>query len=323
MKRARQAPRRNLRGHALLRPRARSGPGARRHPGARHRRGSRHAAAGGRAALRPPIGHRRHPEPPRSPVSQGRRPRAGASYEVPFRLPAIPGTETLDVPPERRAATTGKVGGSPSDRGHRGCPRFLRRRHPRIRIGPSPAWLRTRLEAVGVRSINNVVDATNYVMLELNQPMHAYDVARLRGPALIVPVGPRPARRLVTLDGVERTLDAEMTVIADGGGRDRRRRGDGRRRHRGERRRPATCSSSAPTWDPRRYPPHPSRARPEHRGQLSVRARHRPLGRRRSVAPLHRDHRCRDRRRPACRRAARSLARAVAIRRVSSSVPRA
>jgi phenylalanyl-tRNA synthetase beta chain len=86
-----------------------------------------------------------------------------------------------------------------------------------VKTAPSPAWLTQRLEAVGIRAINNVVDATNYVMLELNQPMHAYDIVRLRGPSVI-------ARRaqageiVTTLDGVERLLTPEMTVIADDAG---------------------------------------------------------------------------------------------------------
>ena len=84
------------------------------------------------------------------------------------------------------------------------CPRFHAALIRGTRVGPSPAWLRTRLEAVGVRSINNVVDATNYVMLELNQPMHAYDAATLRGSALIVRRA-RAGERLVTLDDEERT----------------------------------------------------------------------------------------------------------------------
>ena len=141
-----------------------------------------------------------------------------ASYKVPFRLPSIPGTETLDVQPERRAATTGKVGEiTIAIEDTVSCPRFHAALIRGTRIGPSPAWLRTRLEAVGVRSINNVVDATNYVMLELNQPMHAYDAATLRGPALIVRRA-RAGERLVTLDDEERTLDAEMVAITDGEG---------------------------------------------------------------------------------------------------------
>ncbi len=93
------------------------------------------------------------------------------------------------------------------------CPRYCAQVFD-VRVGPSPEWLAKRLEAAGVRSINNVVDVTNYVMLEIGQPMHAFDLARLAGGRLIV----RRARKgetLKTLDGVERTLDPEMLVIAD------------------------------------------------------------------------------------------------------------
>jgi phenylalanyl-tRNA synthetase beta chain len=141
-----------------------------------------------------------------------------ASYQAPFRLPSIPGTESLDVPPARRATVTGKTGPitlTIEDR--QSCPRFHAALIRGTRVAESPAWLRRRLEAVGVRSINNVVDATNYVMLELNQPMHAYDAATLRGAALIVRRG-RAGERLVTLDEEERELDAEMVAIADAEG---------------------------------------------------------------------------------------------------------
>jgi phenylalanyl-tRNA synthetase beta chain len=141
------------------------------------------------------------------------------AYRTPFRLPAIPGAEGLDVPPPRREATAGAIGGvriTLEDLA--GCRRFHAALLRGARVGPSPAWLRQRLEAVGVRSISNVVDATNYVMLELNQPMHAFDAARLRGQCLIVR-RPRPGEAaLVTLDGASRSLDAETTVIADGEG---------------------------------------------------------------------------------------------------------
>jgi phenylalanyl-tRNA synthetase beta chain len=94
------------------------------------------------------------------------------------------------------------------------CPRFVSRVIRGVRIGPSPEWLRRRLEALGLRSINNVVDATNFVLWELGQPLHAYDLATVPGGELRV----RRARRgekLVTLDGVERALDPEILVIAD------------------------------------------------------------------------------------------------------------
>ena len=139
------------------------------------------------------------------------------SLGVSYRLPSIPGTESVEVPPFRkpvgeRSASTGGVRIAIDDAD--GCARFHAAVVQGVTVGPSPLWLRQRLEAVGVRSINNVVDATNYVMFELGQPMHAYDLATLRGPELVARRA-APGERLVTLDGVERTLDAEMTVIAD------------------------------------------------------------------------------------------------------------
>jgi phenylalanyl-tRNA synthetase beta chain len=83
-----------------------------------------------------------------------------------------------------------------------------------VKVGPSPEWLVRRLEAVGSRSINNVVDATNYVLHEIGQPTHAFDLGRLAGPRLSVRRA-RAGEALVTLDGTERKLDPEMSVIAD------------------------------------------------------------------------------------------------------------
>lgn len=94
------------------------------------------------------------------------------------------------------------------------CPRFTARMIVDVKIGPSPAWLASRLEACGVRSINNIVDVTNYVMLELGQPMHAFDYDRLVEGRLVVRMA-RPGERLTTLDGVERTLDGDTLVVAD------------------------------------------------------------------------------------------------------------
>ena len=95
-----------------------------------------------------------------------------------------------------------------------GCPRYMAAVIRGVRVGPSPAWLAGRLGNIGQRSINNVVDATNYILFELNQPLHAFDLARLRGPAVVIRRA-RAGERIVTLDGVERTLTAEMTAICD------------------------------------------------------------------------------------------------------------
>lgn len=83
-----------------------------------------------------------------------------------------------------------------------------------VRVGPSPAWLAERLHQAGVRPINNVVDVTNYVMLEMGHPMHAFDAAKLAGPEIRARLA-RSGERLTTLDGQARTMDASMLVIAD------------------------------------------------------------------------------------------------------------
>ena len=138
-----------------------------------------------------------------------------AAYRTPFRLPPVPGAESVDTPPARRETAEGMVGGvRVAIEDAEGCPRFHGAVIRGVTVGPSPAWLRARLEAAGVRSINNVVDATNCVLLELNQPMHAYDLSTLAGPAVIARRA-RNGEQVETLDGTVRELDATMTVIAD------------------------------------------------------------------------------------------------------------
>jgi phenylalanyl-tRNA synthetase beta chain len=98
-----------------------------------------------------------------------------------------------------------------------GCFHYVARVVRGLRVGASPAWLSRRLEAAGFRSINNVVDATNLVMLELGQPLHAFDLAKLRGARIDVRRA-GAGESITTLDGKRRALDAEDLVIADARG---------------------------------------------------------------------------------------------------------
>lgn len=127
----------------------------------------------------------------------------GAIFKLPLHLPdatpeiklaASPGLVTIDAP--------------------EGCRRFVGRLLTSVRVGPSPTWLQARLRAVGVRPINNVVDVTNYVMLELGQPMHAFDHALLEGGRLVVRRA-KAGEPLLTLDGKERRLSEDVMVVAD------------------------------------------------------------------------------------------------------------
>lgn len=95
------------------------------------------------------------------------------------------------------------------------CPRYVARMIEGVKVGPSPSWLKNRLEKVGLRSISNVVDVTNYVMLEYGQPLHAFDFDLLEGGRIVVRRA-KEGERFTTLDGVERTLDDQMLMICDG-----------------------------------------------------------------------------------------------------------
>ena len=97
------------------------------------------------------------------------------------------------------------------------CGRFTARVIRGVRIQPSPAWLRERLEAAGVASISNVVDATNYVLLELGHPLHAFDYDLVRNHSIVVRRA-KPQEKIKTLDGIERTLDPSFSVVCDGDG---------------------------------------------------------------------------------------------------------
>ena len=97
------------------------------------------------------------------------------------------------------------------------CPRFTARVFQDVAIGPSPLWLKARLNAAGMRPISNVVDITNYVMHDVGSPLHAYDHAHIRG-ARLTARRARAGEKLRTLDGQERELDPSMLVIADAEG---------------------------------------------------------------------------------------------------------
>jgi phenylalanyl-tRNA synthetase beta chain len=95
-----------------------------------------------------------------------------------------------------------------------GCPRYQARILRGVKVGPSPAWLKRRLAAIGLASINNVVDVTNYVMFECGQPLHAFDLAKLEGDRVVVRRG-LPGEKFMAIDHRTYELDPGMVVIAD------------------------------------------------------------------------------------------------------------
>ncbi len=121
------------------------------------------------------------------------------------------------IVPEPRVATDGSVSRDIAvvieDEAR--CPRYLGR-VARVTMGESPAWMAQRLVKAGMRPISNVVDVTNYVLLERNQPLHAFDLARLDGPGIVVRTAD-DGETMTTLDGVERTLTSEDLLICDAG----------------------------------------------------------------------------------------------------------
>ena len=126
-----------------------------------------------------------------------------------YRLPVKPLHPKLKESAEKAADATRVEIESPDL-----CGRYTARILRNVKVQPSPDWLRQRLEAIGQNSINNVVDITNYVMFELGQPMHAFDLDKLAEHRIVVRRA-RPGEKIRTLDGAERTLAKEMCVIAD------------------------------------------------------------------------------------------------------------
>lgn len=129
-------------------------------------------------------------------------------------LPAIPGAPELDL-----EVKTGELEVTHAEVGIRIeepelCYRFLGVIIRGVQVGPSPEWLAQRLRAVGQQPINNVVDATNYVMLEMGNPMHAYDLGKLEESRLVVRKA-KDGETLQTLDGLEHEFESEMLMICD------------------------------------------------------------------------------------------------------------
>lgn len=94
------------------------------------------------------------------------------------------------------------------------CTRYMARAVKNVKIGPSPRWMREKLRSAGVRPINNIVDITNFVMLEYGQPMHAFDYRHIKGGTINIRLA-KNGESITTLDGQERKLDEKMLVIAD------------------------------------------------------------------------------------------------------------
>jgi len=129
--------------------------------------------------------------------------------------PLAPDPGAEDAPAEAAGDASDRISVSVEDFDL--CPRFSVRVFEDVRVGPSPLWLKARLMAAGQRPISNVVDITNYVMLLLGQPMHAYDLDRVAGPELKVRSA-REGERLRTLDGEERVFDGDAVLVCDADG---------------------------------------------------------------------------------------------------------
>jgi len=140
-----------------------------------------------------------------------------AAYHGVVRLEPIPGAPPEGANP-RRTSGSGSVDGidviveDPA-----GCPRYIAAVIRGVQVGPSPNWLQVRLRSAGARPINNIVDATNFILFELNQPLHAFDLAKVRGSKLVIRSA-LAGEQMTTLDGEKRELEPGMTLICDGEG---------------------------------------------------------------------------------------------------------
>jgi phenylalanyl-tRNA synthetase beta chain len=145
----------------------------------------------------------------------GNRPDLLSVYGLAREVAAIYDLEL--APPPGADSKTRSVGDEPVHveiEDFEGCPRYIGRLFRDVEVGPSPIWLKARLTAAGMRPISNIVDATNYAMLALGNPLHAFDFATLRGGKIVVRRA-RPGEKLRTLDGVDRDLTPDDLMIAD------------------------------------------------------------------------------------------------------------
>lgn len=124
---------------------------------------------------------------------------------APLRLPSVQLAEG-----EPRSEAVARVTVEDPER----CPRYAARVLEGLKVGPSPLWMQNRLRAVGVRALSNVVDVTNYVLMECGQPLHAFDLDLVKGAHIVVRRA-KPGERMTTLDGKERSLSTEDLCICD------------------------------------------------------------------------------------------------------------
>ncbi len=140
-----------------------------------------------------------------------------SAYGAQAKLPEIPGAVGDGAVPGRTEGP-GEVGGiEVVIEDVEGCPRYMAAVIRGVQVGPSPNWLQARLRSIGARPINNVVDATNYILYELNQPLHAFDLTKIRGSKIVVRAAV-PGEHMTTLDGERREFQEGMTLICDGEG---------------------------------------------------------------------------------------------------------
>lgn len=135
---------------------------------------------------------------------------ASALFDLPFQMPEA-GTPQRELSQEASELVSVDV------QDFERCPHYAAAVVTGVRIGPSPAWMRWRLAALGIRPISNVVDITNWLLLEFGQPMHAFDLAQVRGQRIVVRRA-REGEPFATLDGVTRSLDPDDLVIGDAEG---------------------------------------------------------------------------------------------------------